>query len=167
VQLARLKEWREAQGLMQKELAAMAGTHERTVFRAEHGDSVNPVTTRRLAKALGVDVVDLLENPPVPAPKIARTAAAAEIERDQRTYMRANESGFQQIAFYPEWSRALEDLITRPPGELAEALLDTEKERQQSEQNLSRAEQRIQTLEQALAECEEERRRVLAGHEGG
>ena len=69
MQLARLKEWREAQGLMQKELAAMAGTHERTVFRAEHGDSVNPVTTRRLAKALGVDVVDLLENPPVPAQK--------------------------------------------------------------------------------------------------
>lgn len=81
--------------------------------------------------------------------------------------MRAHESGFQQTVFYPEWSRALEDLIARSPGELAEALLDTEKERQQSEQNLSRAEQRIQTLEQALAECEEERRRVLAGHEEG
>jgi predicted nucleic acid-binding Zn-ribbon protein len=81
--------------------------------------------------------------------------------------MRAHESGFQQTAFYPEWSRALKDLITRSPGELAEALLDTEKERQQLEQNLSTAEQRIQTLEQALAECEEERRRVLAGYEEG
>ena len=81
--------------------------------------------------------------------------------------MRAHESGFQQTVFYPEWPRALEDLITRSPGELAEALLDTEKERQQSEQYLSRAEQRIQTLEHALAECEEERRRVLAGHEEG
>jgi septal ring factor EnvC (AmiA/AmiB activator) len=91
----------------------------------------------------------------------------AEIERDRRTYTRAKESGFQQTAFYPEWSRALEDLITRSPGELAEALLDTEKECQQLEQNLSRAEQRIQALEQALAECEEERRRVLAGHEEG
>ena len=98
---------------------------------------------------------------------IARAATKAEIEKDRRTYTRAKESSFAQTAFYPEWSRALEDLITRSPGELAEALLDTEKARQQLEQNLSRAEQRIQTLEQALAECEEERRRVLAGHEEG
>jgi chromosome segregation ATPase len=103
----------------------------------------------------------------LPVRDIARAAAVAEIERDRRTYTRAKESSFAQTAFYPEWSRALEDLITRSPGELAEALLDTEKERQQLEQNLSRAEQRIQTLEQALAECEEERRRVLAGHEEG
>jgi transcriptional regulator with XRE-family HTH domain len=75
VHLARLKEWREAQGLMQKELADMAGTHERTVFRAEHGDSVNPVTTRRLAKALGLEVVDLLAEPPVRAPKAPAPAA--------------------------------------------------------------------------------------------
>jgi prefoldin subunit 5 len=46
-------------------------------------------------------------------------------------------------------------------------LLDTEKERQELEQNLSGAEQRIQQVEQALAERKEERRGVLADHEEG
>jgi len=103
----------------------------------------------------------------LPVRDIARAAAKAEIERDRRTSTRAIESSFRQVTFYPEWSRALEDLITRSPAELAEALLDTEKERQQLEQDFSRAEQRIEQVEQALAECEEERRRVLAGHEEG
>jgi len=98
---------------------------------------------------------------------MSRTAAAAEIERDRRTYTRAKGSSFVQGVFYPEHARAFEELCTRSPKELADALLDTEKERQQLEQDLSRAEQRIQQVEQALAECEEERRRVLAGHEWG
>ena len=103
----------------------------------------------------------------LPVRDITRAAAKAEIERDRRTYTRAKESSFAQTAFYPEHARALEELRTRSPEELADALLDTEKERQQLEQHLSRAEQRIEQVEQALAECEEERRRVLAGHEEG
>jgi transcriptional regulator with XRE-family HTH domain len=66
VQLARLREWREARGLKQKELAAKAGVAEGTVVRAEKGDATYPNTARKMADALDVSVVDLMEAPPVP-----------------------------------------------------------------------------------------------------
>jgi hypothetical protein len=72
------------------------------------------------------------------------------------------ESQRTQHAFFPEWARAVEELVSHPAGELAEALLDTEKERQQLEQDLSRAEQRLQQLERELAACKEERRALEA-----
>jgi transcriptional regulator with XRE-family HTH domain len=66
LKLARTKEWREAHGLTQRELAAEAGVGEVTVARVETGSSVAPPTARKIAKALDVSVADLLERPPVP-----------------------------------------------------------------------------------------------------
>ena len=66
MQLPRLREWRLARGLMQKELAAKAGVSEGTVLRAERGESTYPHTARKIAGALDISVVDLLETPPVP-----------------------------------------------------------------------------------------------------
>ena len=59
----------------------------------------------------------------LPVRDIAQAATVADLRETDRL-MRAHESGFQQPAFYLEWSRALKDLITRSPGELAEALLE-------------------------------------------
>ena len=64
--LARTKEWREAQGLTQRELAAKAAISEVTIARLETGHSTTPPTARKIATALGVSVADLLERPPVP-----------------------------------------------------------------------------------------------------
>jgi transcriptional regulator with XRE-family HTH domain len=66
VKLARLKEWREARGLTQKELSLEAGVGEKTIARIELGDSVRTTTARKVADALSVSVADLMENPPVP-----------------------------------------------------------------------------------------------------
>jgi transcriptional regulator with XRE-family HTH domain len=66
MKLARLREWRESQGLTQKELAAGAGASEYTVARAEAGLEIRPNTARRLASVLDVAVADLMERPPVP-----------------------------------------------------------------------------------------------------
>ena len=66
MRLIRTKEWRESRGFTQKELAAEAGVGEATVARIELGASVLPNTARKLADAMGITVVDLMENPPLP-----------------------------------------------------------------------------------------------------
>ena len=76
MKLARTKEWRESHGLTQRGLAAEAGVGEVTVARIETGASVTPPTARKIAEALGVAVVDLLERPPVPLAEAPETGAA-------------------------------------------------------------------------------------------
>jgi transcriptional regulator with XRE-family HTH domain len=66
MQLPRLREWREARGLTQLELAKRAKASEYTILRAEHGAEIRPNTARRLAEVMGLSVADLLEEPPVP-----------------------------------------------------------------------------------------------------
>ena len=61
----RLREWREAMGETQVTLADKSGVAEHTISRIEHGASLRPTTARKLADALGVAVVDLMERPPV------------------------------------------------------------------------------------------------------
>ena len=60
MQLPRLKEWREFRGFTQPELAERAGLSLRTVFNYEHGGNALPNNTRKLAKALEVEIGDLL-----------------------------------------------------------------------------------------------------------
>jgi transcriptional regulator with XRE-family HTH domain len=64
-----LREWREAQGETQSTLAALSGITEATISRIENGAPLRPSTAKKLADALGVSVVDLMNNPPVPAGK--------------------------------------------------------------------------------------------------
>ena len=73
MKLARTREWRESHGLTQRELAAEAGVGEVTVARIETGASVTPPTARKIAEALGVAVVDLLERPLVPLAEAPET----------------------------------------------------------------------------------------------
>jgi transcriptional regulator with XRE-family HTH domain len=66
MKLPRLREWRESRGFTQRELASRADVGEKVVPRAEAGESIRPNTARKLAGALDIEVVDLMERPPVP-----------------------------------------------------------------------------------------------------
>lgn len=60
MQIPRLREERELQGLTQKELADVSGVSVRSVAGYESGASVRPNTARKLAEALDVKVADLV-----------------------------------------------------------------------------------------------------------
>jgi transcriptional regulator with XRE-family HTH domain len=66
VKVLRLREWREASGETQVSLAEISGVSEFTIIRSEHGESLRPSTAKKLAEAMGIEVFDLMDNPPVP-----------------------------------------------------------------------------------------------------
>ncbi len=59
----KIKRLRKKQGLTQEQLAKKAGLHLVTVGRIESGMRKNPdlLTRKKLAKALGVDITELLD----------------------------------------------------------------------------------------------------------
>ncbi len=60
MQIPKLREVRELQGLTQKELADVSGVSLRSVAGYEGGARVRPNTARKLANALDVEVADLV-----------------------------------------------------------------------------------------------------------
>ncbi len=56
----RIKRARDRLGLSMAEVAKSAGLDAGTVIHAEHEKEIRPVTARKLAAGLGVEVVDLL-----------------------------------------------------------------------------------------------------------
>lgn len=87
----RLRELREAAGLTQGELADSAGSLSRAYLsEVERGEkSLGVETLGRLARALGVDPVELLRrpvkgNPPTPEEVLGRRVAALARGKDKR-----------------------------------------------------------------------------------
>ena len=72
MQIPRLAKWRELQGWTQKDLAHESGVSARSIAGYETGASVRPRTARKLAEALGVEVIDLagIGQGKVPAPPL-------------------------------------------------------------------------------------------------
>jgi transcriptional regulator with XRE-family HTH domain len=64
VKLPSLAHWRIRRGLSQRALGEQAGTSRVNVGRIETGGETRPSMARRLAEALGVQVDDLLRQPP-------------------------------------------------------------------------------------------------------
>lgn len=60
MQIPKLREMRELEGLTQKELADVSGVSVRSVAGYEGGAHVRPNTARKLANALDVEVADLV-----------------------------------------------------------------------------------------------------------
>lgn len=56
----RIKRARDRLGWSMEEVAKNAGINAATVLRAEHGEEIRPVTARKLAAGLRVEIVDLL-----------------------------------------------------------------------------------------------------------
>lgn len=60
-----LRAWRLSRLMKQGELAAAAGLGEQTIFRLERpGERANELTIHKIAKALGISVQQLLNEPP-------------------------------------------------------------------------------------------------------
>jgi len=57
---------RDRLGLSMEMVGEKAEVSKNSVLRAEHGDDIRPVTARRIAQALGLDVADLVEELAVP-----------------------------------------------------------------------------------------------------
>lgn len=86
----RLRRQLAIRGLLQDELARLAGVTPSTVSKAVHGGPISPVTFLRLVKALsavpipeipgGVEI--LLADPPALQRQAARTHQASTVERD-------------------------------------------------------------------------------------
>jgi hypothetical protein len=116
--------------------------------RIEHGANTHPDTARKLAKALEIDVIDLLESPPVPkapAPSqsgqprnkaeepekkappaidVALDAARRQNLSDRQAIARAVESGQPQDSHVVHENKAFRDLLNRSHSDVAEALVD-------------------------------------------
>jgi transcriptional regulator with XRE-family HTH domain len=139
----RLAELRESQALTLRDLAERSGVDANTINQVELGHrKPRPSTLRKLAKALNVEVSDLVREPAVPldeAPRgagqrekersaleVAREAGRKQYEMDQKASNRLAESEIQQTYFARAHDEALfGDLRHRHPDELADALLDS------------------------------------------
>ena len=64
VKLPSLAHWRIRRGLSQRALGQQAGTSRVNVGRIETGGETRPSMARKLAQARGVEVDDLLRQPP-------------------------------------------------------------------------------------------------------
>jgi transcriptional regulator with XRE-family HTH domain len=84
----RVVEARERLGLAQEELATRAEVSPNTVLRVEHGLDIRPITARRIARGLGLEVGDLYpkaEAPPSSTPDKGTEERRLEIEAPPRS----------------------------------------------------------------------------------
>ncbi len=86
MQVPRLREWREARALTQRELASKAGKSERSVAGYEAGGGARPGTVRALADALGVEIGELIQD--FASPKVPRIFSAEWAIKVTRERMR-------------------------------------------------------------------------------
>lgn len=63
MKLPKLKYYRDKQHMTQEQLSARAGVTTRTVSKIENGANVHNATAQVLAKALGVEVEELTDEP--------------------------------------------------------------------------------------------------------
>lgn len=91
----KMRQARDRLGLSMEMVGEKADVSKNSVLRAEHGDDIRPVTARRIAQALGVEVAELVEELAVP-----RVKAPLLPEDEQRR------SALDAVGSY--WSRRAE-----------------------------------------------------------
>jgi transcriptional regulator with XRE-family HTH domain len=74
----KVRQARERLGRTMEMVGQEADVSKNSILRAEHGGDIRPVTARKIAQALGVEVVDLVEEPTAPK---ARTSLSLQDEQ--------------------------------------------------------------------------------------
>ena len=130
-------------------LSESSGISEHTISRIEHGAPLRPTTARRLADALGVEVADLMESPPVPSVSLGK-AEALELEGvsdidELARIARASKAEWKRLAAY--------DRVVKLSKE---EYLETMRRLEELEHTILEAKQRSQALREKLDEYEAE-----------
>lgn len=77
----KVHEARERMGFSLDDVAKAAGVSQTSAIRAEHGKEIRPLTARRIARGLGVEVADLYPKAEAPTPSISSPKSEAVEER--------------------------------------------------------------------------------------
>jgi transcriptional regulator with XRE-family HTH domain len=157
----RLKEERLRNGWSQKDLAQESKTNVDTISGIETGQhEPRPSTLRKLAKALGIEVRDLFEEPALSgkaeAPEtgppsvidIVLDAARQQATADRQTIARADESAQVQVSHVRHENEAMMRLLERHPGDLAEGLVDLGRRYEWLEQEIHQLREELATLQE-------------------
>jgi len=99
-----IRERREAEGMKQVTLAALAGVTERTVQRLEAGQKMDDRTVQSIAKVLGLEKRSLSGSP---------TSAASDVSRERKSMMK---NYFVTMTRFDRWAngRLLDWMESRP-----------------------------------------------------
>jgi transcriptional regulator with XRE-family HTH domain len=179
LKITRLREWREARGQTQAELSQRSGVSEHTISGVERGASLRVSTAKKLADALGISVVDLMDKPPVASagkaeapesgqrssrsdsPKVrdpelrpidlALDAARRQAVLTRQAFNRAATSGVPQGENMRPLNEAFGTLRDRNPGDVAEGLVDLAREYVALEQEAAGIREQVAALQEELA----------------
>jgi transcriptional regulator with XRE-family HTH domain len=160
-----LAELRERRALTLRELAEMSGVAADTINQIELGHrKPRPSTLRKLARALRVDVEELMppkgrapSTPGQPEEKrlifdLVHDAVLRQSEQDRQAFNRALESERPQTYWVRHENEAMTRLLEHNPGDLAEAYIALMWEFLTSEQERERLTNEIETLKRRLEE---------------
>jgi transcriptional regulator with XRE-family HTH domain len=169
---AKVRWHRDRLGWTLDTLAEQAEVAEGTAMRAEHGEDIRPSSGRRIARAFGVDISELVpEKPGVVLPKagaptysgppekekpifdVVRDAVLRQGDQDRQAFTRAAESGYAQTY----WKRHENEILARllkydPTGELPEAYIDLMWRFLESERDRNQLANEVETLKLRLEE---------------
>ena len=167
---AKMRWHRDRLGWTLDTLAEQAEVAEGTALRAEHGEDIRPSSGRRIARALGVDISELVpdkpgvvlpkaEAPSSPGPPekkksifdLVRDAVLRQAEQDRQAFMRAVESGVEGFWMRHE-AEAMRDLLDHNQGDLAEAYIELMWRFLTSEQERERLTSEVEALRRQLEE---------------
>jgi HTH-type transcriptional regulator, competence development regulator len=160
-----LAELRERRALTLRELAEMSGVAADTINQIELGHrKPRPSTLRKLARALEVDVEELMppkggapSTPGQPERKrpifdLVHDAVLRQDAEDRQAIARAAESGHPQGSYVTHLNEAMRDLLNRNQGDLAESYIELMKRYAWLEQEHAQLTERVEALERQLEE---------------
>jgi transcriptional regulator with XRE-family HTH domain len=160
-----LAELRERRALTLRELAEMSGVAADTINQIELGHrKPRPSTLRKLARALEVDVEELMppkgRAPSTPGQPererpifdLARDAVLRQGDEDRQAIARAAESGRAQGSVVRHENQLMRDLLDRNHGDLAESYIDLMKRYVWLEQEHAQLTEQVEALQRRLRE---------------
>ena len=166
---AKMRWHRDRLGWTLDTLAEQAEVAEGTALRAEHGEDIRPSSGRRIARALGVDISELVpDKPGVVLPKaeapstpgqlkeerpifdLVRDAVLRQAEQNRQAFNRAAESELPQTFWMRHENDAMKRLLEYNQGNVAEAYIELMTRYVQLEQEQDQLTKQVERLERRL-----------------